>query len=669
MSWFNFKKNTQAQTIADYGVKVDNLRSIDINNARLNSLQFMSGDSPLVIAFISPNIDFEQTLSRLKTAMPFARRVIGVMSAGELSGNDGSLYHTTDECWDNIVIQSFSPALFESIEIRTLDLHCEDMRSGNLILSRQERVNRIHAEFKKISLPFDVNYQDTLALTFFDGLSASESFFMQGLYASDRFPCYFIGGSAGGKLDFQRAWVYDGEKVAHNKAVIIFIKLAANVRYGILKSHNFERSNTSFTIAESDVHSRSVTSVLRKGNNEIIPFVDALCEHFNCPVEQLQACLGKSSFAVDIGGELFVRSVAAIDTETKSISFFCDLDFGDELHLVNANDFAHATHTAFSEFMHDKPAPIAMLANDCILRRLNNTESLGKITAFNNTHVAGFSTFGELLGVHMNQTLTALCLFHVPEGTFFKDAYADNFPIHYAYFREYYLQQRINSLERMSQLQGQLIDYMAKYRRLLHNITDSFGSVASYADQTGLVLSNIQQQFSGFSSDIDTHNSERSHLNNTVTELRNSSEEVLNIIGVISSIADQTNLLALNAAIEAARAGDAGRGFAVVADEVRQLSHTTQDSLSKTGDTINAVTDSIGSIEVAINNTEAFLSRIAKGNEALNNELTALVSSSIDAGEDVRKSNTYISEMIKEIDKIDGEVASIQRLGELGNSR
>ncbi|WP_377701668.1 methyl-accepting chemotaxis protein [Pseudoduganella sp. UC29_71] len=57
----------------------------------------------------------------------------------------------------------------------------------------------------------------------------------------------------------------------------------------------------------------------------------------------------------------------------------------------------------------------------------------------------------------------------------------------------------------------------------------------------------------------------------TMASINESSKKIVDIIGVIDSIAFQTNILALNAAVEAARAGEQGRGFAVVATEVRNL--------------------------------------------------------------------------------------------------
>lgn len=64
-------------------------------------------------------------------------------------------------------------------------------------------------------------------------------------------------------------------------------------------------------------------------------------------------------------------------------------------------------------------------------------------------------------------------------------------------------------------------------------------------------------------------------INDQVAHLGRSSEEIGEVVKVITSIAEQTNLLALNATIEAARAGEAGKGFAVVAGEVKDLAQET----------------------------------------------------------------------------------------------
>jgi methyl-accepting chemotaxis protein len=74
----------------------------------------------------------------------------------------------------------------------------------------------------------------------------------------------------------------------------------------------------------------------------------------------------------------------------------------------------------------------------------------------------------------------------------------------------------------------------------------------------------------------------------TMGSISDSSKKIVDIIGVIDSIAFQTNILALNAAVEAARAGEQGRGFAVVASEVRNLAQRCASAAREIKDLIGA---------------------------------------------------------------------------------
>ncbi len=132
----------------------------------------------------------------------------------------------------------------------------------------------------------------------------------------------------------------------------------------------------------------------------------------------------------------------------------------------------------------------------------------------------------------------------------------------------------------------------------------------------------------------------REHIQETskrIKRLGESSQEIGEIVDLISDITEQTNVLALNAAIQAASAGEAGRGFSVVAEEVQRLAERSGEATKQIGALVKTIQsdtqDAVAAMEKSTLGVVegAKLSEVAgqslKEIEQVSNELAALINS------------------------------------------
>ncbi|MCT6922851.1 methyl-accepting chemotaxis protein [Metasolibacillus sp.] len=225
-----------------------------------------------------------------------------------------------------------------------------------------------------------------------------------------------------------------------------------------------------------------------------------------------------------------------------------------------------------------------------------------------------------------------------------------------------------SSVENATTQLTNLTDIANSFADMNHNVQ----SIAERVTQLGQLSQATLQQTEIGSHAVKAVNeqihsiAESSQITETsVNSLDKKSQEIGDIINIITSIADQTNLLALNAAIEAARAGEAGKGFAVVADEVRHLAEESRLSAEKIQMMVSEIQGDIQTVITSIHEeTNRVNDGLAKSEQVtlVFNELAQMVTT-------VRHNSSDIDESIHAISQISTSIlehtTEIQRLAQL----
>jgi len=136
-----------------------------------------------------------------------------------------------------------------------------------------------------------------------------------------------------------------------------------------------------------------------------------------------------------------------------------------------------------------------------------------------------------------------------------------------------------------------------------------------------------------------------SQVVDTMSAINASSRKIVDIIGVIDSIAFQTNILALNAAVEAARAGEQGRGFAVVASEVR---HLAQRSAVAAKEIKELIGDSVDKVDVGaklVDQAGATMQEIVASIKRVTDVMSEITAASQEQSAGIEQVNQAISQV------------------------
>lgn len=348
------------------------------------------GPFSLVLLFVSPEADVSSVVAEAGSLWKGAR-IAGCTTAGEISG-DGY-----DE--ESIVAVGFHARHFAAETLLVPDLSklvASDL--SDTLLHIRQALARDHGH-----LP------EEFALLFVDGLSAREDELASALAAATG-AMPLIGGSAGDGTHFRETLVFDGERLLANAAVISVMRGACPLRP--FKMDHIKPTERRMVVTDADPQAR----IVRRINAE--PAVKEYARLIGMQPESVNTLtFAIHPLTVRMGERHHVRAIQRV-LPSGELLFFSAIDEGMVLTIAEPHDLVG--HLSAELKALKQPAnPVAVLAFDCILRRIEAQERqmIGPVSELLRQHgVIGFSTYGEQIGpMHINHTMTGFAFY--PPGT------------------------------------------------------------------------------------------------------------------------------------------------------------------------------------------------------------------------------------------------------------
>ena len=170
---------------------------------------------------------------------------------------------------------------------------------------------------------------------------------------------------------------------------------------------------------------------------------------------------------------------------------------------------------------------------------------------------------------------------------------------------------------------GEAVEQMASS---ILEVSNNAGQAASVAQRSLEAASQGSQAVQNTISGMNEIRTQIQETSKRIKRLGESSQEIGEIVELISDITEQTNILALNAAIQAASAGEAGRGFTVVAEEVQRLAERSSEATKQISVIVKTIQTDTNNAVAAMENSTAGVVEGAKLSDAAGQALTEIES-------------------------------------------